>query len=105
MYHSHHHSERHETHPPATTGRLIRWARWYDTSVSLMLLGRRKRLRSATVELAQVQPGESILEVGCGTGDVALAAWKRMRGTGTVHGIDPAPEMIAVAQDKASRAK
>jgi ubiquinone/menaquinone biosynthesis C-methylase UbiE len=103
MHRSHHSGEPRGAHPPATTGRLIRWARWYDTSVSLMLLGRRTQLRRATVELAQLQPGESVLEVGCGTGDVALAAWKRTGSTGNVCGIDPAPEMIARGRPSPSR--
>lgn len=89
---------------PATRGRLIRWAAYYDPFVSLLTLGRRTRLRRTTVALAQIQPGEQILEVGCGTGDVALAASVHVGETGSVVGIDPSPEMIAVARAKAGRA-
>src|SRR5215210_9253503 len=81
---------------PATRGRLIRWATYYDPFVSLFTLGRRTKLRQATVALARLQPGEHVLEVGCGTGDVALAARGDVGETGRVVGIDPAPEMIAV---------
>jgi ubiquinone/menaquinone biosynthesis C-methylase UbiE len=87
----------------ATRGRLIRWARYYDASVSLLMLGRRRRLRRETVELARIQAGERVLEVGCGTGDVALAASAYVGPRGAVAGIDPSPEMIAVAQAKAAR--
>jgi ubiquinone/menaquinone biosynthesis C-methylase UbiE len=89
---------------PATRGRLIRWATYYDASVSALTLGRRAQLRRQTVALARVQPGERVLEVGCGTGDVALAASAQVGPTGAVAGIDPAPEMIAVARAKAGRA-
>jgi demethylmenaquinone methyltransferase/2-methoxy-6-polyprenyl-1,4-benzoquinol methylase/phosphoethanolamine N-methyltransferase len=93
----------HRSDPPATRGRLIRWARYYDPLVSLLTLGRRTQLRQATVALAGFQPGQAVLEVGCGTGDVAIAA-SALTGTGgTVVGIDPAPEMIAVARRKAQR--
>jgi demethylmenaquinone methyltransferase/2-methoxy-6-polyprenyl-1,4-benzoquinol methylase/phosphoethanolamine N-methyltransferase len=82
---------------------MIRWARYYDSFVSVFTLGRRTQLRQATVALAGIQPGATVLEVGCGTGDVALAACERAGAGGAVYGIDPSPEMIAVARDKAAR--
>lgn len=87
-----------------TRGRMIRWARFYDPCVTLCLLGQRARLRRRTVALARLRRGERVLEVGCGTGDVALAARARLGATGVVYGIDPAPEMIAMARTKAARA-
>jgi len=50
-----------------------------------------------------VTPGESMLDVGCGTGTLAIAA-KRRVGAGSVRGIDASAEMIARAREKASRA-
>ncbi len=98
------HSHSHAEQAPATNGMVIRWARFYDPLVSLLTLGQRARLRRETVALAQIGPGERVLEVGCGTGDVALAASRLAGPTGAVHGIDPAPEMIAAARQKAARA-
>jgi demethylmenaquinone methyltransferase/2-methoxy-6-polyprenyl-1,4-benzoquinol methylase/phosphoethanolamine N-methyltransferase len=104
MHHSHrHNSHAHATVAPATRGRLIRWAKYYDASVSLLMLGRRAQLRQTTVALAGIRSGDTVLEVGCGTGDVALAARGLAGPAGTVAGIDPAPEMIAVARAKAAR--
>jgi ubiquinone/menaquinone biosynthesis C-methylase UbiE len=104
MAHFHHQSDSLEQHPPATHGRLIRWADYYDPLVSVLMLGRRAQLRRTTVALAQIQPGATVLEVGCGTGDVALAARAVAGASGAVYGIDAAPEMIAVARRKALKA-
>jgi ubiquinone/menaquinone biosynthesis C-methylase UbiE len=100
----HHHAHPHTADAPATTGRLIRWARYYDPCVSLLMLGARRRFRRATVDLARIRPGEAVLEVGCGTGDVAILAKRWTGPAGTVQAIDPASEMLAVARSKAARA-
>ena len=96
-----HHIHLHKQ-PAQTEGRLIRWAPYYDLVTNLMMLGRARRLRSMTVDQALIKPGESVLDVGCGTGEVTLLAKTRAKG-GQVYGIDPAPEMIAVARRKAFR--
>jgi ubiquinone/menaquinone biosynthesis C-methylase UbiE len=88
--------------PARTQGRLIRWAPYYDLAVNMTTLGKARRLRKMTVDQALIQPGETVLDVGCGTGDVTLLAKTRAR-EGRVYGIDPAPEMISVARNKAAR--
>ena len=88
-----------------TEGRLIRWAAFYDGMVNIMTLGQARRLRTLTVDQALLQPGEKVLDVGCGTGGVTIPAKLRVGKTGEVKGIDPSPEMIAVARRKASRAR
>src|SRR5262245_42064830 len=105
MLHRHHHSASPADHAPATRGRVLHSASAYDPFVTLFTLGRRARLRRTTVELAGIQPAERVLEVGCGTGDVAIAASERTGTEGAVYGIDPSAEMIAVARDKAAHAR
>jgi ubiquinone/menaquinone biosynthesis C-methylase UbiE len=90
---------------PQTTGTLIRWAKRYDFIVQFMAFGQARRLRRKTVAAAQIAPGERVLDVGCGTGDLTLLAKERVGSTGQVYGIDAAPEMIDVARNKAARAK
>jgi ubiquinone/menaquinone biosynthesis C-methylase UbiE len=105
MSHLHHHSASPANQTQATRGHVLHWARAYDPVVKLLTLGRRARLRRTTAELAGIQPGERVLEVGCGTGDVALAASEPAGREGAVYGIDPSPKMIAVAREKAARVR
>jgi ubiquinone/menaquinone biosynthesis C-methylase UbiE len=98
-----HHFHSHSIEQPAQTeGLLIRWASYYDLAVTLTTLGQNRRLRKTTVDQALIQPGDTVLDVGCGTGEVTLLAKARAK-QGSVYGIDPAPEMIAVARKKAAR--
>jgi len=99
----HTHTHTHES-PAQTEGKLIRWASFYDGLVNILTLGFARRLRTLTVDHALLQPGEKILDVGCGTGAVTLPAKVRVGKGGEAAGIDPAPEMITVARQKASRA-
>ncbi len=90
---------------PQTTGTLIHWAKRYDFIVQFMAFGQARRLRRKSIDAAQIKPGERILDVGCGTGDLTLLAKERAGSTGQVYGIDAATEMIDVARGKAARAK
>ena len=51
-------------------------------------------------ELAEVAPGARVLDVGCGTGAATVAAASRVAPGGRVVGLDPNPEMLAVARRK-----
>lgn len=89
----------HDTAPGAT----IRWARFYDWLVAALSFGREARARERTLEIAGVAAGEQVLDVGCGTGTLALAAKRRVGASGSVHGVDAAAEMIARARTKSAR--
>ena len=98
----HHSHSQTAQHPTQTEGILIRWAPYYDFAVQLTTLGQARRLRRLTVDQALIRPGDRVLDVGCGTGAVTLLVKQRAEH-GKVYGIDPAPEMIAVARKKAAR--
>jgi len=99
----HIHTSRTSKRAPGTEGQMGSWAPYYDFIMGLMTLGKERALRQMSVELAGVKPGDHVLEVGCGTGSLSLAAKAQAGRSGAVHGIDAAPEMIEVARRKAAR--
>lgn len=53
---------------------------------------------------AGLAPGMSVLDIGCGVGDVAFLAASLVGPMGRVTGIDRAPEAVAVAKERAAQA-
>lgn len=78
-------------------------ARHYDRLAWLLTLGREHALRERLVELARLEPGEVVIDVGCGTGSLAIAAKRVVGPTGAVRGIDASSEMIEQARAKSAR--
>ncbi len=55
----------------------------------------------ALFETAQIKSGETVLDVGCGTGPTLFHAAKAVGAEGRVVGIDIAPPLIAAAKKRA----
>src|SRR5262245_14466684 len=89
---------------PDTKGDVLHFAAVYDLIAWIHLRGRERAFREHLVRLARLEPGESVLDVGCGTGSLAIAAKRTVGPAGTVQGIDPSTEMIARARKKARKA-
>ena len=89
---------------PRTHGLLIDWAARYDLLAWVLTHGRERQLRERFLDLAQLAVGNAVLDVGCGTGTLAIAASRRVGPTGVVSGIDGSPPMIARARRKATKA-
>ncbi|MGE5222954.1 MAG: methyltransferase domain-containing protein, partial [Omnitrophica WOR_2 bacterium] len=79
---------------PQTTGRTIHWATHYDIFSGLFGLGLKSRNSRMVIELASINPGDRVLDVGCGTGNLTLTAQSYVGPAGKVYGIDASPEMI-----------
>ena len=99
MSHFHQHAQVSEQ-TPETEGNVIHWASLYDALFNAIL----KPSQASILALAQIKPGDSVLDVGCGSGRLTLAAQKQVGAAGLAQGIDPSPEMIAVAQTNAHKA-
>lgn len=71
----------------------------YDLMNTLMTAGRHHAWRRLAAQ-AIVRPGDSIVDAGCGTGDLAFACVEA--GAQRVTGIDFAPPMVGRARAKAA---
>ena len=93
------------TEPLHTKGLVLHSeARYYDLLAWLLTLGRERTFRERLTGLAGLRPGDSVLDVGCGTGTLVITAKQRVGQSGVVVGIDASPEMIERAQRKARKA-
>jgi demethylmenaquinone methyltransferase/2-methoxy-6-polyprenyl-1,4-benzoquinol methylase/phosphoethanolamine N-methyltransferase len=89
---------------PTTHGHTIRWwAPAYEAVGWLMTMGQKPAMTRRAVAIARLQPGESILDVGCGPGSLTLPAAEKVGPTGKAAGIDASPEMIETARRSARK--
>jgi ubiquinone/menaquinone biosynthesis C-methylase UbiE len=93
---THHHD------PEAARG--IGFPRLYDLLMLVLTRGRERRYREHVLDLAGIRAGVYLLDIGCGTGTLAIAAWRRSRPGGRVAGTDVSDAMLGVARRKARRA-
>ncbi len=89
---------------PRTNGIVLHSPVLYDMTVWLAFLGKERVFREKVLNLGRVTSGESVLDVGCGTGTLAIAAKKRVGIEGSVRGLDPSMEMLARAEKKVRKA-
>jgi ubiquinone/menaquinone biosynthesis C-methylase UbiE len=87
-----------------TTVRPMPSARRYDLKLWWASRGRENVFRAKQVELARIAPGEAVLDLGCGTGTLAIAAAEKAGPSGSVCGVDPSLELLGRAERKARRA-
>ena len=72
----------------------------YDRGIRLITLGRIRRVKKK-IAAEYVSQGMNVLEIGCGTGTLALQMAEK---GATVSGIDSSPAMLAEAAEKVERA-
>jgi ubiquinone/menaquinone biosynthesis C-methylase UbiE len=94
------------THTPDSShqSKVLHSPRAYDVLVWVLTLGRERRFRQHVLDVARLARDESVLDVGSGTGSLAIAAKAKVGPDGHVCGIDPSPEMVSWARRKAAKA-
>jgi len=75
----------------------------YDLLNSLMSAGLHHRWRERAADVAAPESDASILDVCCGTGDLAFELARRMSPDGHVIGCDFSEPMLDLAREKAKR--
>jgi demethylmenaquinone methyltransferase/2-methoxy-6-polyprenyl-1,4-benzoquinol methylase len=86
---------------PQVRAMFDRIAGFYDLMNSVMTAGLHHRWRARAADLAALAPGDSALDVACGTGDLAIELAHRVGTGGEVIGSDFSEEMLERARVKA----
>jgi demethylmenaquinone methyltransferase / 2-methoxy-6-polyprenyl-1,4-benzoquinol methylase len=73
----------------------------YDRMNGVMSAGLHHRWRARAADLAAVGPGDRVLDVATGTGDLAIELSRRVGPHGEVVGVDLSDAMLELARSKA----
>jgi demethylphylloquinol methyltransferase len=89
--------------PEAVRDLFERIAPSYDRLNDLLSLGLHRLWKRRAVAWLQPQPGQRLLDLCCGTGDLALVLAARVRPGGLVLGLDAAEAPLELARRRARR--
>ncbi|MER6980309.1 class I SAM-dependent methyltransferase [Streptomyces carpinensis] len=87
----------------ATPGVTIAAPRTYEAFGAVCFAGRRNRSFTRLAGLSGAEPGDRVLDVGCGTGYLARRMAARVGPGGAVTGVDPSPPVLDYARSKKQR--
>jgi len=75
----------------------------YDDFNQQLSWGLHRVWKQMAVDWSGAAPGQTCLDVCCGSGDLALLLARRVGPTGEVYGLDFAPAQLAIAHQKAQQ--
>ncbi|MUG95268.1 bifunctional demethylmenaquinone methyltransferase/2-methoxy-6-polyprenyl-1,4-benzoquinol methylase UbiE [Scytonema sp. UIC 10036] len=73
----------------------------YDRFNDWLSLGQHHIWKDMTVKWSGVKPGDTSLDLCCGSGDLSFMLARRVRSTGQVFGVDFSYELLEVARSRA----
>ena len=73
----------------------------YDLITRVLSYGQDRRWKARLIREARVTPSECVLDLACGTGDIALLA--KAAGARRVLGLDLTPRMLLLARQQGRR--
>lgn len=74
----------------------IGWQKWWKN-----FEGGAQKLSDRLVELAEIGPGQQVLDVATGIGEPAMTAAKKVGANGRVLATDISPQMLSIAEKRA----
>lgn len=86
-----------KAHTSYVQGMFARIAGRYDLLNRLMTFGLDIGLRREAIRMLNISPGDTVMDVGCGTGDISLAL-RRQHPEAAVIGCDLTLEMVLIAR-------
>jgi demethylmenaquinone methyltransferase/2-methoxy-6-polyprenyl-1,4-benzoquinol methylase len=75
----------------------------YDQLNDWLSLGQHRVWKEMAVKWSAAQPGDTCLDLCCGSGDLALRLARRVGITGHTYGVDFSPNLLATAQERCQR--
>ncbi|HEV3433000.1 MAG TPA: class I SAM-dependent methyltransferase, partial [Nitrososphaera sp.] len=72
------------------------WQSWWET-----IERGAQKVSDKIVELADIKPGDKILDIATGIGEPAVTAARRVMPNGKVVATDISPQMLAIAKTRA----
>ena len=78
-------------------------ARYYDLNNTLLSFGLHHRWKRQAVEMADLRPGDIVLDVGAGTADLSILAAKKVGKSGKVIASDLNEPMLRIGRAKLAR--
>ncbi|MFI6658776.1 class I SAM-dependent methyltransferase [Streptomyces sp. NPDC050523] len=86
-----------------TPGVTIATPRAYELCGDVCFAGRRNRAFTRLAALSGAEPGDRVLDVGCGTGYLTRRMAERVGPDGELTGVDPSAPVLEYARRKKSR--
>ncbi len=78
-----------------------KYTKYYD--IVIALLTREDRWRSAVIAQLELKPGDTVVDIGCGTASLAIRMKQHQPGARVIR-VDPDPQVLAIARAKVRRA-
>ncbi|MBD2385781.1 bifunctional demethylmenaquinone methyltransferase/2-methoxy-6-polyprenyl-1,4-benzoquinol methylase UbiE [Cylindrospermum sp. FACHB-282] len=72
----------------------------YDQLNDWLSLGQHRIWKEMAVKWSNPQPGDTCLDLCCGSGDLALRLGRRVGSTGQVYGVDFSPNLLETAKER-----
>jgi len=74
------------------------WEKWWETLEQISRV-----VNDCLIRLADIQPGQQVLDIATGIGEPALTVARRVGNDGKVVATDQSSQMLSIARDRASK--